>query len=267
MNTLVAPLTVEQVEPLTPRMTRVTFTGDGLSTLETWPDQQLKLLFPPKNRPLVLPAAKAEGDGMSWYLAYQSMPVEDRPTMRSFTVRSLADGRMTIDFVLHEHGGPASTWARTAAPGDVLGRYGPAEAYRQELALDASWVLLAGDETALPAIGSLLPRPGAKVLVEVADEAEEQPLPGVTWLHRNKSPHGQRLTMAVENLEIPPGSAFAWLAGEATMVRALRRSLVAKGLPKTAIEFTGYWRARLTQDDAPTEADMADAQERIAMSQ
>ena len=34
-----------------------------------WPDQQLKLLFPPPGRDLVLPRAPAEGDGMTWYLA------------------------------------------------------------------------------------------------------------------------------------------------------------------------------------------------------
>lgn len=262
--TLVSELTVESLERLTPRMTRITFTGDGVSSIKPWPDQQLKLLFPPVNRPLVLPAAKAEGDGMTWYMAYQSMPAEDRPTMRSFTVRGLTEGRLVIDFVLHDHGGPASSWAKTAQPGDVLARYGPAEIYRQDLALDASWILLAGDETALPAVGSLLPLPNAVTLVEVADKEEEQDLPDVRWLHRNNTHHGQPLVTAVDQLDIPDNDVFVWLAGEAAMVRTLRRTLVAKGVPKRAINFTGYWRSRLTQDDAPTEADMADIQERLA---
>lgn len=262
--TLVGLITVTSVARLTPRMTRVTFTGDGIDSIRPWPDQQLKLLFPPPGRALVLPDAPAEGDGMTWYTAYQSMPEEDRPTMRGFTVRDLAGGTLVIDFVLHDHGGPASTWARTAAPGDVLARYGPAEIYRQDLALDADWLLLAGDETALPAVGSLLPLPNATVLVEVADRAEEQDLPGVTWLHRDGAGHGRRLVAAVERLAVPAGDTVAWLAGEAAMVRTLRRTLVAKGMPKRAITFTGYWRARLTQDDAPTEADMADIRERLA---
>jgi NADPH-dependent ferric siderophore reductase len=262
---LVAPITVESTNRLTPHMTRITFTGEGLSTLQTWPDQQLKLLFPPPNRPLVLPQAEAKGDGMGWYKAYQAMPEEDRPTMRSFTVRSLENDRLVVDFVLHDQGGPAATWAKTAQPGDTLARYGPSEVYRQELALDADWVLLAGDETALPAVGTLLPLPNATALVEIASEEEEQPLPGVTWLHRNGARHGQRLIEAVEGLQVPEGSVFAWLAGEASMVRTMRRTLVAKGVSKKAIEFTGYWRARLSQDDALTEADMADLQERVAL--
>jgi NADPH-dependent ferric siderophore reductase len=261
--TLVQLITVESVERLTPHMTRVVFTGDGIESIEPWPDQQLKLLFPPENRPLVLPAAEAEGDGMTWYMAYQSMPAEDRPTMRSFTVRAVRNDRLVVDFVLHTHGGPASTWAKTAQPGDVLARYGPAEIYRQDLALDADWVLLAGDETALPAVGSLLPLDNAVTLVEIANEAEEQNLPTVRWLHRNNTRHGQLLVAAVKQLTIPDGNVFAWLAGEAAMVRTLRRTLIAKGIPKRAINFTGYWRTHLTQDDAPTDSDMADIQERL----
>ncbi len=64
-------------------------------------------------------------------------------------------------------------------------------------------------------------------------------------------------------LPAPAESAFAWLAGEATMVRSLRRALVAKGIPKSAIDFTGYWRHHLTQDDPLTEADEAELRERL----
>ncbi|MER7156870.1 SIP domain-containing protein, partial [Streptomyces lydicus] len=57
---------------------------------------------------------------------------------------------------------------------------------------------------------------------------------------------------------------FAWLAGEAGTVRTLRRHLVEeRGIDKRRIDFTGYWRARLSQDDAPTEADLAEARERV----
>jgi NADPH-dependent ferric siderophore reductase len=262
---LVARTTVESTERLTPHMTRITFKDKSPSAVQTWPDQQLKLLFPQENRPLVLPPAKAEGDGMTWYTAYLSMPPEDRPIMRSFTVRARTTTHLTVDFVLHDHGGPAANWAKTAAPGDTIGRYGPAEIYRQELPLDTDWILLAGDETALPAISTLLPLvPNATTLVEVADEQEEQPIPNIRWLHRNESLHGRLLVQAVKDLPLPNSPTFAWLAGEAGMVRALRRTLIAKGIPKQAINFTGYWRSRLSQDDAPTEADMADAQERIS---
>ncbi len=256
-------ITVTAVDRMTPRMTRVTFTGDGLSELGRWPDQQLKLMFPPPGRELVLPDVP-EGDSMRWYQAFLAIPEHQRPTMRSFTVRELTGGTLTVDFVLHAHGGPAAQWAKHARPGDTLGRYGPSADYARELDLTADWVLLAGDETALPAVGSLLPLPGATVLVEVADKGEEQDLPGVRWLHRDDAPHGHRLREAVAALAIPQGTTFAWLAGEAGMVRALRRALVARGVPKKSIDFAGYWRTTLTQDDAPTPEDLAEAQERLA---
>ncbi len=256
-------LEVTAVRRPTPRTVRVTFTGSGLDSLEAWPDQQLKLLFPPPGRPVRLPSA-ADDDVPRWYQAYLAIPEDERPVMRGYTVRSRDRGTIDVEFVLHAGGtdGPATAWARTAAPGDVLGRYGPDAAYRRPLST-ADTVLLAGDETAVPAIATLLSEvDNAVVFVEVADAAEEQPLP-VHWLHRDGAPHGTKLLEAVRGASLGPGSVAAWLAGEAGMVRSLRRHLVAeRGVPKTAIEFTGYWRRALTQDDAPTPEDLADAREK-----
>jgi NADPH-dependent ferric siderophore reductase len=259
-------LAVTAVRRVTPRTVRVTFTGDGLGELEPWPDQQLKLLFPPPGRPVRLPSA-ADDDVMRWYQAYLAIPEDERPVLRGYTVRGRDPGRAAIDvdFVLHtDPAGPATAWARTAAPGDVLGRYGPDAAYRRPLST-ADTLLCAGDETALPAIATILSEvDNAVVFAEVADAAEEQPLPGeVHWVHRDGAGHGTKLLEAVREAKLPDGSVAAWLAGEAGMVRSLRRHLVAdRGLGKSAIEFTGYWRRSLTQDDAPTAEDLADAAEK-----
>jgi NADPH-dependent ferric siderophore reductase len=86
----------------------------------------------------------------------------------------------------------------------------------------------------------------------------------VHWLHRDGAGHGSKLVEAVRTAKLPAGSVEAWLAGEASMVRALRRHLVGeRGWPKSVIEFTGYWRRSLTQDDAPTPEDLADAAEKL----
>ncbi|MFG2226654.1 siderophore-interacting protein [Streptomyces sp. NPDC048644] len=279
---LVALIHVTDVTRITPRMVRVTFTGDGLDTLTAWPDQQLKLCFPrPGQNAPRLPDAGAEGDAMRWYRAFLAIPEDERPWMRSYTVRSHDPARreISIDFVLHDgDSGPATRWAASAAVGDTLGRYGPDAVYAGQLPLDtADWLLFAGDATALPAISSLIEAlpDGARALacVEVADAAEEQPLavdrPGVTvrWVHRQDAPGGpgEALLPAVRDADIPSGETFAWLAGEAGAVRTLRRHLVGeRGIAKSRIHFTGYWRRSLTQDDAPTEEDLAEAQERIS---
>jgi NADPH-dependent ferric siderophore reductase len=116
--------------------------------------------------------------------------------------------------------------------------------------------------------------PGIRAVacVEVGDAADEQRFDTrgeltVHWLHRahRGGMRGGALVEAVRGLAFPPGSVFAWLAGEAGEVRALRRHLVdERGVAKRSIDFAGYWRLRLTQDDAPTEEDLADARDLVA---
>ncbi|MFE7326322.1 siderophore-interacting protein [Streptomyces sp. NPDC057565] len=260
------------VERITPRTARVTFTGDALADLiEDRPDQQMKLCFPKGKGAPVLPEQDADDTyGMRWYEAYLAIPEADRPWMRSFTVRAYDRERneMTVDFVLHGDTGPATRWGRTARPGDVLGMVGPSSAYARPLPA-SDWLLLAGDATALPAIGTLLEALPAGMravaYVAVVDAGEEQRLSSaaevtVRWVHA-----GEELTDVVRAAELPgeARAGAAWLAGESGTVRTLRRHLVEeRGMPRSAVEFSGYWRRRLTQDDAPTEEDLAWAKER-----
>ncbi|MFF2540119.1 siderophore-interacting protein [Streptomyces cyaneofuscatus] len=271
---------VTGVERITPRTARVTFTGDALPGLmEDRPDQQMKLCLPREGRSVaegLLPEQDAEDTyGMRWYEAFLAIPEARRPWMRGFTVRSYDRERnaMTVDFVLHGDGGPASRWGGAARPGDVLGMVGPSSLYARPLPSGARRMLLAGDETALPAIATVLEAlPGttsALVYAEIADAGEEVELPAaaggveVRWVHRDL---GGSLVAAVRGAGAGlDGVDAAWVAGEASAVRALRRHLVGeRGLPKGAVEFSGYWRRALTQDDAPTEEDLAWAAERAA---
>ena len=135
---------------------------------------------------------------------------------------------------------------------------------------------LAGDETALPAIGALLEAaPAGKrvvAFVEVADTAEKQELPTaadvkVHWLHRNGTPAGASsvLVDALRAADLPTGPVYAWVAGEASGVREVRRHLVnERGVDKKQIAFTGYWRLHLAQDADPTPDDAADQAELMA---
>jgi NADPH-dependent ferric siderophore reductase len=282
---LVSFLTVAAVRRLSPHMMRITLTGPGLEGLRSWPDQQLKLILPRPGQTVPrIPEPNPDGDAMRWYQAYLAIPENERPWLRSYTVRAHHPGRraIDIDFVLHggPHGdglGPATRWALTAKPGDVIGRYGPSAAYARPLGR-ADWYLLAGDQTALPAIATLIEAlpAGVRVLawVEVGGPADEQHIDTraevtMHWLHRGDTPAGRSdaLLEAVRAAEFPSGEASAWLAGESSAVRALRRHLVDdRGLEKRSIEFAGYWRLKLTQDDAPTPEDLAEAQERLAQA-
>lgn len=274
---------VAGVEPLSPRMRRITLESDDWCDVRSIaPDQQVKVFLARDGGVPEIPGAPEDGSGVAgWYARYLAVPDERRPWMRSYTVRALDPdaGRMVVDFVLHadgahgEHGahadaGPASRWAARAALGDVVGVLGPAVAgYRAPSGQPVR--LLAGDETALPAIGAILETLPAGVravaVVEVESPAEEQELHSpagvaVHWVHRPAT-----LLDAVRAVELPVGEVFAWVAGEASAVRAVRRHLVGeRGLDKRAVAFTGYWRRDLTQDAAPTEDDIADATEQMA---
>jgi len=156
---------VTDVRLITPHMKRVTFGGADLADLVCdGPDQQVKLYFPKPGqvRPR-LPEPGPDGDPASWYQAYTAIPEAERPWMRSYTIRAHDPHGRTIDvdFVLHDDAGPATRWAMAARPGDVLGMFGPSADYARPVPVTASiaaadWLLLAGDETALPAIGTLV---------------------------------------------------------------------------------------------------------------
>ncbi|TGZ05509.1 siderophore-interacting protein [Streptomyces rhizosphaericola] len=268
---------VVDVERITPRTARVGFTADELpGLLEDRPDQQLKLCLPRAGQTVPrLPEPAADDPyGMRWYEAYLAIPEAERPWMRSFTVRSYDRERnvMAVDFVLHGEGGPAARWGAAARPGDVLGMVGPSSLYARPLPA-ARRMLLAGDEAALPAVATVLEAlpagTSAIVYAEVADAAEERELPPaaggaeVRWVHRDR---GGSLVAAVREAGAAlDGVDAAWVAGEASAVRDLRRHLVGeRRLPRNAVEFSGYWRRALTQDDAPTEEDLAWAAERAA---
>ncbi|WP_020668813.1 SIP domain-containing protein [Amycolatopsis nigrescens] len=274
---------VTAITRVTPRMARITFGGDDLADFgRTEPDQQVKLYFPkPGQSAPRLPEPSQDGDFMGWYQEFNAIPETEQPWTRSYTIRAHRQGSIDIDFVLHEDAGPATRWALAAKPGDVLGIFGPSPLFTRPTPLATSIhqsgsLLLAGDETAIPAISAILESlpEGSKALacIEIADAAEEQPFETagdvtVRWLPRGDvaAGHSDLLVEAVRAAEFGPGPVFAWVAGEAGMVRTLRRHLVGeRGVPKSSIEFTGHWRLKLTQDDAPTEEDLAEAQEQLA---
>lgn len=172
--------------------------------------------------------------------------------LRSYTARRQdpSAGELEIDFVLHGDG-PAAAWAGAARPGALLAVAGAASLAERP----ASWLLLVGDETALPAISRLLAAaaPGTTGLayLEVAGPEEEQPLtvpPGIAvhWLHRDGTPPGEStlLVDAVAALDRPTADdVFAWVGAESATVRAIRADLRGRwGLSRAQHHAIGYWR-------------------------
>ena len=175
-------------------------------------------------------------------------------TERKYTLRRVdpQGGTVTVDMAIHpEADGPGSTFAQTARPGALVGMAGPGGGSIG----DGDWYLLAGDETALPAIARILETlPSSargRVLIEVEGSADELPLAhpmgiGLDWLHRTGFPAGEAspLAGAIAALAWPEaGRPYAWVAGELRMIRMVRRHLrEVVGLPRERHLAVAYWR-------------------------
>lgn len=234
------PATVKRVETLTPRMVRVTFTSPELAEFG-WngPAAHIKLIF---GAPAPPAAAGAE---------------PPRPTMRTYTPRRFdrETHELDVDFVLHGEG-PASSWASQAAVGQSLIVAGPGRFYVVDPAAD--WFVLVGDDSALPAIATILeqlpPTAHATVFVEVVDAAEEHEFYAgsnaqIHWLHRGEDAKkaGSLLESAVRTLELPAGSGRLYVACEAGAMRRIRRHLLTeRNLSRDHVVTRGYWKLGAT---------------------
>ncbi|MEU1705793.1 siderophore-interacting protein [Streptomyces sp. NPDC005706] len=241
---------VVRTERLTPHMQRVVLGGEGLAgfAADTCTDHYVKLLFGPEGvtypEPFDLERVRAE------------FPREQWPVTRTYTVRAWdpEHRELTLDFVIHGDEGLAGPWATRARPGDTLRFNGPGGAYAPDRSAD--WHLLAGDESALPAIARALETlpAGARAhaFVEVAGPEEEQKIDSdveVVWLHRGNRPVGQALVEAVRALEFPAGRPHAFVHGEAAFVKELRRMLrVELQIPREDLSISGYWRLGHNED-------------------
>lgn len=262
--TTYAVLRVRRTARLTPDMVRITFAvTDPAALTDPGPDRYAKLFFPLPGqvRPAVPPPVDEIAGVMSWYRQYLAMPDEIRPPMRTYTIRALRSGlgELDIDFVLHpDAAGPASAWAAAAAPGHEIGLLCPPRALYCPPRADA-WQLLIGDETAIPAIGAIIEHLAAgtvlRAYVEIAGPAHEHRFTTrgesrVVWVHRGARPRGAAVLDAVRAAEFPAGAAYAWISGEAGLVKSVRRHLVGeRGIDRHAITFTGYWRQGHSEED------------------
>ena len=195
------------------------------------------------------------------------------PTVRDYTPRAYRPGtdggELDIDFVLHDNGGPAASWAAGVQPGAPVAFGGPKGS--RLVPDDISSVVVGGDETALPALArwlELLPL-GVQVtvLAEVANAADEVYLAGVRsdaeihWLHRDGRSPGTTMLLdeALRALPVPAPGTRVWFGAEAGSLIGVRRYLRrALGLTAAVAEVSGYWCAGVAAFDHHAPVDPGD---------
>ncbi|WBB66977.1 siderophore-interacting protein [Micromonospora sp. WMMD812] len=271
-RTKVTSVRVLRTERPTPHLIRLVLGGEDLAGLPVgeFTDHYIKLVFPPPG--VTYPTAP------DLAAIRRDLPREQWPRLRAYTVRAwdARAGELTVDVVHHGDEGLAGPWAAALRPGDPVHFVGPGGAYAPSP--EADWHLLVGDESALPAIAAALERlpfgAPARVLVETSGPAEEQSLPSpgaveLTWLHRGDRPVGQALVAAVRGLDFPAGAVHAFVHGEATFVKELRRLLrVERGVPRDMLSISGYWRRGMDDEgwraSKPEWTRQAEAEESVA---
>ncbi|MBJ8342151.1 siderophore-interacting protein [Antrihabitans sp. YC3-6] len=225
-------LTVLRSERISPHLVRVVLGGAGFDDFapSEFTDSYVKLLF------------QADGAEIT----------------RTYTVRSVdpTAREIAIDFVVHGDDGIAGPWAERVQPGETISMFGPGGAYAPRT--DADWHLLAGDESAIPAIAvALAALPAgtkAKVFVEVGSVLDEIAFETaadieLTWVHREDAPESL-LGDTVRSAEWLPGVAQVFIHGEARVVMSELRKYVRneRGVAAEWASISGYWRRGHTEE-------------------
>ncbi|MFB1296823.1 siderophore-interacting protein [Mycobacterium sp. pW049] len=259
---------VVRTEQLTPHVVRVVLGGNGFDTFKPSDntDSYVKLVFVDDDIDV---SSLTSFGGQLTLDSFTKLPPEKRPTVRTYTVRDADTDRreITIDFVVHGEHGIAGPWAASATPGRRLFVMGPSGAYSPDP--QADWHLLAGDESAVPAISTALEalpdNAIGKVFIEVAgpeDQVELKAPAGVevSWIYRggradlvaedNAGDHAPLIT-AVKEAAWLPGQVQVFIHGEAQAVMHNLRPYIRKerGVDaRWASSISGYWRRGRTEE-------------------
>jgi len=213
-------LEVARVETLSPHFRSVTFKGEALEGFVSASfDDHIKLIL--------------DAGGPA-------------PVMRDYTPRRYDPVAQELTLEFAQHGdGPAALWAAQVQPGQRATIAGPRGSFI--IPLDYDWHLFVGDETAIPAIARRLEElPAAApalVILQVPDTADRREFRTAADLRLQWVAEPGDLLAAVRALALPAGEGYAWCAGEAAAMAALRRLLVEeKGHSRHAIRAAAYWK-------------------------
>jgi NADPH-dependent ferric siderophore reductase len=150
---------VTRIVDVTPGFRRFTFAGEELADFgDPGFDQRIKIVFPGGVGLDRMPT------GDDWYDRWRALGDDERPAFRTYTTRAVrhAEREVDVDMVVHDVSGPASAWIAGAKLGDEVLLLGPTLGDGVSLGLDfvpparTEHYLLAGDETAAPAIAVIL---------------------------------------------------------------------------------------------------------------
>jgi NADPH-dependent ferric siderophore reductase len=256
---------VVSTEQLTPHMVRIVLGSSNFDTFvpNKFTDSYVKLVFVDDGIDVsALPQPLTQN-------SFAELPPEQRPAVRTITVRRVDEQaqQITVDIAVHGEHGVAGQWAASAQPGQPIYLMGPSGGYAPDPAAD--WHLLAGDESALPAIAAALEALPAtavgKAFIEVAGPDDQITLTApeafeVNWVYRegradlvdaDRAGDHAPLVEAVTTALWLPGQVQVFIHGEAQAVMHNLRPYIRKerGVEaQWAASISGYWRRGRTEE-------------------
>ena len=233
---------------VSPNFVRVTLGGDDLERFEYQGfDHWFRLALPVDDGSGLdsLPATF----GVGGYLKYLTIAKDSRPVIRNYTVRAFrsSPAELDIDFVVHGTDGIAAPWSATVQPGAPVAFIDQGTGWKS---IEGDSYLLVADESGLPAILGILrdmPREAVgHAIIEIPDPADRQPTEepaGMTvrWLVRDHGNPGELALAAAKDVPLG-GVPSVFVVGESALATGVRRWAVERGVPKTNIVFSGYYK-------------------------
>lgn len=249
-------LTVDSTQWLGPHLIRVVAGGPSLADFGygASTDAYVKLQFVDPALGLIPPYDMA--------VLKESLAPEQLPVTRTYTVRwfDRQEQKLALDFVVHGDSGIAAPWASKAKPGDQLVLSGPGGGYSPDP--EAQWYVFVGDLSGLPAISaaleSLTADAAGVAYIEITEEGDIIDLVNISkvrvnWLLNPDQNDVGFLARAIQDAQWPAASdkgsgVQVFAHGERESIKAIRKALAVREIPREAISISGYWARGRTED-------------------
>ena len=244
-------ISVARVEDVTPHLRRITFYADDLQYYPANAAAAHIKVFLPRAGQSQPDLPRLTENGPVW--AADAV----RPLVRTYSVRAIRPEQQEIDieFAMHDHNGPAVSFARHAKAGDKIGISNPGGP--KPMLPDADFYCLAGDPSSLPAIAALLENLPARseghafIRVDSSADALDLRKPAgfeLSWIIGGTDKTAELVTQFCAQ-PLPAGRTHFWLAGEDQLVVTLRRYLRReRQCERNQLYAVPYWREGLNEE-------------------
>ena len=258
--------TVHSALRIAPNVIRLTLFSPALQNYTlSGPDEFFGLIMPPAGQTFT-PPPSCENSNIRAAIA--TMPKDDRPELRWYTIRSLNSTSGLLSFDVATHGvtdpnspkiGPGLQWCLSAQRGDEVGLWTAQGLWHRKHQRQ----LLVADPSALPSVLAILdfltqfhPEQLGRIYLIVAAESVADlelsalgryspHLGSVRAVFSSPDYYSQAVSQCLDELyayQLTCGTDYVWVAGEGDLCKIVRRHAIRTlGLPASNVQWCPYW--------------------------